>query len=347
MNPKQIETVLDSQNPITSDAQETLPGSPTPQTPNLAFSKDNTPYLDEQDDQAPTPEAMDAISDGSSSADEEVNVNTANLEKAYLKRPSSAPLRKDPIKQRKSTVKAIEKLWVPLDRETIKSFNELSSIATEKILTTLNNSSNRQGKILETQRVLSCHWTSESQPKSFCARLKVTKLPLLKSLPIRTRDLLDPVSRALDTAVVQQRKELLEAKLLAEKKELETLETYYKSVSATLELDQEYLSEFTKYTQDITAQLDTDTKENRNLFGLDETSPTLDRFQQHHQANGLFNLTDQLKRFHPEKDTQVRGLLAKFESTLSAIDPSFTKFQGYMDFINVKDGSLNDRDQFT
>lgn len=307
--------------------------SPTPQTPNLNLSRENTPFLEDLDHSNNT--TGKGVFNSDVSADEGSVYNNLDLSRAQKRLSESVP-RIDTIK-RKVTAKAIEKNWVPLDKECLKSFSELSSNALSKVKDQLQNSSNRQAKILEMERIISGHWTSETLPKSFLTRLKITKLPLIKSLPIKTRDSLDVHYKCLEVEQVETRKAQLEESLRTELKELEKLETYFNTARKLLDLDQEYLAEFQKTKSEVKSQLEQEIQENRDKYKLHISKDSTNDVKLYNEPKLD---TTGARNFDPEEDPQVSKILKKLNNSISAIGPTMHKFQKHTERLKLIEQKL-------
>lgn len=317
--------------PFTSISKE---NSPTPKTPNLDLSRENTPFLDEPD------HLNNVLSKGNSnsevSAEDGSVFKSLDFSKAQLKRLSEALPRVDSIK-RKVTAKAVEKNWLSLDKETLNSFYELCNNSSNKVKEQLQNSSNRQAKLLETERVLLSHWTSETLPKSFFTRVKVSKLPLIKSLPIKTRESLDFSYRPLDVDQVEKRRAQLEENLQAELKELEKLEAYYTSAKKLLDLDQEYLVEFQKTRSETKSQLEQEIQESRDKHKLHKCKKSSNDVKLYNKQKPSAN---DVQVFNPEQDSEVRRALEKLNKNISTAGPSLHRLQGFTEHLKLIEQKL-------
>lgn len=148
--------------------------------------------------------------------------------------------------KKRVTSKAIDKLWTTLDPAALKSMESLCEISMSKVLERFEGSAAGDATLAQVQRVLAQHWLSTSVGKSFLARLSVTKLPPLASLMVRMKGLPNTDFNPLDLDHINHRKGACEAYLLAEMKQLHSLEAYYNSVQNMYRLDQQYLAEFRK-----------------------------------------------------------------------------------------------------
>lgn len=319
---------------ITPSASYSKENSPTPQTPNLALSRESTPYVYEQDHLDDT--TSKSISTSDVYANGESISNSLDYSRAQLKRLADGFPRSDASKK-KVTAKTIEKNWVPLDKECLNSFIELSSSASNKVKDQLQNSSNRQAKILETERLLSSHWTSETLPKSFCTRLKVTKLPSIKSLPIKSRDSLDMPCKPLEVELVEKRRAHLEEHLRTELKELEKLEAYYNSAKKLLDQDQEYFTEFQKTKMEVKLQLKQEIQENRNKYKLHGNKVLSNNLKLY---SGPMPGASSPLNFDPKEDQQVSNILKTLDSSISTITPIMPKFEKHMRRIKLIEQKL-------
>ncbi|KAF8005473.1 hypothetical protein HF325_000930 [Metschnikowia pulcherrima] len=153
--------------------------------------------------------------------------------------PAQAPLASIEKQKKRVTGRAIEKQWVCLESESFRSFENLCTISMNSVLERYNDSKQRDTKVAETQRIFTQHWLSTKLPKSFLARLKITKLPPLRSLVVKMRGGNEETFDPLNVDQVNLRKTVSETYLLAELKQLESLEAYKNSLENTYKLDLE------------------------------------------------------------------------------------------------------------
>lgn len=313
------------------DAQKET--SPTPPTPNLALSRENTPYLDDHDPQETGPN-----SEASSSAEEGEPSANLDLSRAKLKRTLDAPVRRD---LKRKVIKGIEKLWVHPDHKTLAAISKLSTISVNLIAELLKESSNPKAKTIEAERILSTHWTSDTGPKSFLARLKMTKLPLLKTLHVRARGSLDEPVRALDIQLITERHSALVDQLNEELKELQKLETYYKSANALYEKDQKHLSELRASSATQRAQLSKEIQENMVTFKLHKDPIPAKQPECNEKAREARSG----RRFDPAQDPDVSSLLHELNRSLGGMDRDIFKMQEYVNHLSVLEQPIQDHTQ--
>lgn len=312
-----------------------------PQTPNLAFSRENTPYLGDEDHLNQSNGGSAATSDTEHSGEEAPKPSTLDISRAKLKRPLDAPVKRE--YKKKAYPKLLEKLWIPLDREALSSFEELSKNAVKKVIERLADSSNRQAKAAETERVLAGHWTSDLALKSFTARLKMTRLPLLRSLQIRARDSLDETFKALDPEVVRQRQKMLEAHLRAELKELAKLEAYYTSTEKQMLRDREGLVELKETATRTQRHYKEVISENREKYKLQQAEGL-----EHKNILLVKELIDVDKSyetsgavFHPDTDPEVSALLQQIQGGFAAVKLPFSKMHEYLEHLSILEQQIH------
>lgn len=203
--------------------------------------------------------------------------------------------------------KVIDRLWTKLEPEQFRSLDNLFNVALNKSLERYKGSANEHYKVAEAQRVLSHHWASEKLPKSFLARLKMTKLPPVKSLQVRMRGAKAEEYDLLDIDQAQRKKAMYEAYLLAENQQLQELQAYHKSIKKAFDEDSKYLEEFKKTTASIQAQTTRETEEKKKLFHLDVPHAADDI----NLSNIPTPIPDNLASasFNPNKDSDVKQLL--------------------------------------
>lgn len=324
---------LTNQNEISSTEFTQKDTSPTPPTPNLTVSRENTPYQDDPDLLRSGPN-----SEGGSSEDESTSLLNLDFSRAKLKRPLDATVKRDP---KRKLIKGIEKLWVPLDQKTLASISELSKLSAKLVTELLKKSSNREAKTMEAHRILEAHWTSDANPKSFLARLKMTRLPLLKSLHVRARGPQDESPKVFDVKLTKTRLSIVEAQLNEELKELHKLDAYYKSVKALFEKDQKYLADLRASLATQQGQLQEDIKENMKKFGLHKNPlPT------EHTKCIENPRKERIERlFNPNQDPDVCGLLQEVKTSLEGMEGGVFKMQEYLNHLNVIDQHMQGRRQ--
>lgn len=293
------------------------------QTPNLDLSRENTPYFEECDRMDVHQETFQK-SETSSSGDEGTRSQSSNLRRAQTKRLADAPPgKKDPKK--KVFHKAFCKLWVPLDFDSLRHISELCSMASRRVVERLDSSSDQHAKKYEAQRLISSHWTNETFPKSFCARLKLSKLPNIKSLPVKVHDASPEPYKPLDIYLLQRRKAALEKRLVAELEELDKLEKYYDSAKSRLHDEIELLEEIKRGTSELQDSYEREIQEKRATFKLQDKLMT----------NSLKNLRliqlpvdavpdSLIAFFDPDQDEEVSQLMKGIATNLSNQFPDDT-----------------------
>ncbi|OBA23450.1 hypothetical protein METBIDRAFT_21125, partial [Metschnikowia bicuspidata var. bicuspidata NRRL YB-4993] len=230
------------------------------------------------------------------------------------------PLAVKETHRKRVTSKLIEKQWETLGNETFTSFEKLCGISMNNVLERFTHSKQSHSKISETQRILTQHWLSTKLPKSFSARLKVTKLPPLKSLIVRMRGDKEASFDPLNIDQVKLRKTVLETYLLAELKQLESLESYRSSLQGAYDLDLEYLNDFKKTTSKLRGQISQERNKNaRELRFEPENSQKID-IQLAQKAPLINTATLARARFDPDEDGDVKQLLDELHDEVSKLD---------------------------
>lgn len=210
---------------------------------------------------------------------------------------------------RRVSAKLIEKLWTVLSFDVFKLFEKLCTISLTKVLERFAGGPNADHKISETQRVLWERWFSEDDPRSFLARLKMTKLPPVKSLNARARGMKDDEFDPLSIDQVLHKKAICETYLLAELTQLEDLEKYYQNLKVTHEQDAKYLSEFTKTARSLGAQVAQEKLERSQELHLDDVPEVVEDINLQTQRK--------LSLFDPNKDDEIRKLLLELDAGLN------------------------------
>lgn len=215
--------------------------------------------------------------------------------------------------------KVIDRLWTRLEPDQFRSLDNLFTVAMNKTLQRYKGSTNEHYKVAEAQRVLSHHWTSDKLPKSFLARAKMTKLPPLKSLQMRMRGVKADSHDLLDIDQTNRKKALYEAYLLAEKQQLQELQTYYKSIKKAFDEDSRYLEEFKKTTAAIQAQNTKEIEEKKAQYHLDG----LKQDDELGLGSGPAPIPKEFVQalFDPDEDPDVRELLEAVQSKMEEIAP--------------------------
>lgn len=336
-----ISTTLDSgalvENLELKSRESTSPQqTPDPMTPSLQISREQTP--DDSDlDTASNFSADDSnlsendfslkrggshlvpglakrVKIGPTATQEDSDIDTQNS--AASENPNSiintenqhpAGLQKESYLRRVSA-KLIEKLWTVLSFDAFKLFEKLCTISLTKVLERFAGGPNADQKIAETQRVLWERWFSEDDPRSFLARLKMTKLPPVKSLNARARGMKDDEFDPLNIDQVLHKKAICETYLLAELAQLEDLEKYYQNLKATHEQDAKYLSEFTKTARNLGAQVAQEKVERSQELHLDEVPEIVEDINLH--------TLRKLSLFNPNEDEETRNLLLELDAHL-------------------------------
>lgn len=215
--------------------------------------------------------------------------------------------------------KVIDRLWTRLEPDQFRSLDTLFNIALNKTLERYKGSTNEQYKAAEAQRVLSHHWASDRLPKAFLARLKMTKLPPVKSLQVRVRGAKSEQYNLLDIDQAQRRKAMYEAYLLAETRQLQELQAYHKKIKKAFDEDSKYLEEFKKNTASIRAQNTRDAEEKRKAFHL-HVAHSVDDIS---LSNIPVPVPNELEKaqFNPNKDPEVRLLLESLQAKVEEKSP--------------------------
>lgn len=308
------------------------------EVPDLTFSREQTPDTDYYDDdtasvyseqrnsQTPQPEERSSKRSGNGILETDKAVKRIRSDTVLLN-PSGDNAETDPeydpenpagVRQvkvrRRVAAKVVDKLWVPLDSASLQSFENLCHISLNKVLERYHGTANQQTKVEETQRVITNNWLSSRNPKSFLARLYVSKLPPLKSLQVRMKGVKNDGHDSLNIDLVLRRKKVSEAFLLAELEQLSSLEAYYKTLSTMHELDAKYLHDFKKTTATLRAQ-------HVEEKAVKMAQLHLDSLEAVHEDIALTNRPTPASavgsKFDPNKDDDVRELLEILDTKIT------------------------------
>lgn len=248
-----------------------------------------------------------------------------------------AGVRKERVRKRVAG-KVIEKLWAPLNRESYKSFENLCDVSLNKVLERYGPSPAQRAKVLEAQKVLSHHWHSDLNARSFLARLHVTKLPPLKSLHTRIKGApaqdIDPLSIDL----VLHKKAVCETYLLAELKQLESLEQSYRALQVAFDLDSKYLSDFTKTTASLHAHIARDRQQKMEELHLDKATPIAKHSHSSTQPLPLLR-----GRFSPNDDPDIQRMLQDISQVVDDFKEPVRELLDYCDKLDLIQSKLNAR----
>lgn len=336
--------------------ENTEPGASRPNTESPYTSA--SPFTETSVSRGQTPDASDFYASDDSysdlrqtpdASDDEANKKQGNLlavERATKRSRTDsddydpqnpAGVRKEKVRKRIAG-KVIEKLWSVLDRDSFKSFENLCDMSLNKVLERYGTSPAQRPKVMEAQRVLANHWISERNPRSFLARLSVTKLPPLKSLHVRMKGSetvnYDPLS--IDS--VLHKKAMCEAYLLAELKQLESLESNFRALQSTYELDSKYLHDFKKTTSSLQAQIAAEKLEKMKQLHLDGI-PSLTK-NVHLETQPLLG---SLSGFLPNKDEEVLLLLQNINKIIDDKREPMRQMLESCDQLDVILSKLNSR----
>lgn len=231
--------------------------------------------------------------------------------------------------------KIIDKLWTHLDPEASKSFEKLCNMSMNKVLERYQRGG-QQEKVTETQRVLANHWLSDRMPRSFLARLNVTKLPPTKSLQVRMKGIRSEDFDPLNLDQVLHKKTVCETYLSAETTQLEELEAYFHSAKSTYELDLKYLNEFKKTTSTLQSQIANERSQMQKLLHLNPDSKP-------DNINVATPIATSV--FDPNEDDQTRKLLETIENEITKIAPASVMSQllGLSDKLDIIHSNIYER----
>lgn len=329
--------------------------------PNLTLSREQTPDTDFFDDETaseyselaratPQPEESNKRPVGGIlDTERAVKRRYNDPEDSNHREASSNSFGYDPenpagVKQekirRRVAAKVIDKFWTPLDADAFQSLENLCNISLNKVLERYDGVPNPQTKVEETQRVILNNWLSTRHPKSFLARLQVTKLPPLKSLLVRMKGVRANGVDALNIDQVLRQKKVSESYLLAELEQLKSLETYYNSLKAMYELDAKYLQDFKKSTSALQAEHAKDKRTKMAELHLEPLGAAYDDI-------GLLKMSAPGKKFDPNTDSDVLLILQEIDTKVSARNFPTKKlldFGDQLDSIYSKLNSSNGND---
>lgn len=326
--------------------------------PDLSLSRERTPDTDYYDDSAsgyselargtPQPEesnkrlaggpldtdrAVKRTHSGSEHSRHESSEGPSNAHGYDPENP--AGVRQEKIRRRVAA-KVIDKFWTPLDAEGYQSLENLCDISLNKVLERYDGERNPQAKVEETQRVILNNWLSKRHPRSFLARLQVTKLPPLKSLQVRMRGVRPNSLDTLNIDLVLRQKKVSESYLLAELEQLKSLETYYKSLMTMYELDAKYLQDFKKSTSAL--QAEHAQEKQAKLAELHLEAPDL-------PSEDIALLNKPLpvlgKLFDPNTDSDVLLVLQELDKKISAANVPTKKLLDFCDQLDSIYSKLN------
>lgn len=327
--------------------------------PDLSLSRERTPDTDFYDDETaseyselargtPQPEESNKRHAGST-LDTDRAVKRTHSTSEHSRHGSSdgpsnthgydpenpAGVRQEKIRRRVAA-KVIDKFWTPLDAEGIQSLENLCNISLNKVLERYDGEHNPQAKVEETQRVILNNWLSMRHPRSFLARLQVTKLPPLKSLQVRMRGIRTNSLDTLNIDLVLRQKKVNESYLLAELEQLKSLETYYKSLKATYELDAKYLQDFKKSTSAL--QAEHAQEKQAKMAELHLEAPDFSS-----EDIALLNkpLLSLGKLFDPNTDSDVLLVLHELDKKISAANVPTKKLLDFCDQLDSIYSKLN------
>lgn len=345
-------------NPEPNFNTETTPDTPggpdspsetsaPPEEPSLVLSREQTPDPDSYASDASSSSQRTAHTSGSDSEDYPRKRPRATLARDRATVHSHADADYDPLNPagvRKERVrkrvagKVIEKLWTPLDRDSYKSFENLCDVSLNKVLERYGTSAALRAKVLEARRVLTHHWLSDKNMRSFLARLHVTKLPPLKSLHVRmkgsTPNELDPLSIDL----VLHKKAVCETYLLAELKQLEALEVSYRALQAAYDLDSKYLQDFTKTTAALHAHIAEEKQDMMKQLHLDTATPVTKNIQLTKQP-----LPFDHRRFRPNDDADIQLVLQQINRVVDDTKAPVRDLLEFCDQLDLIQNKLNAR----
>lgn len=211
--------------------------------------------------------------------------------------------------------KSIEKLWVNLDKPALHSLLILFEMSMGKTIERFEGGNNDRLKVAECQRILTENWMSERLPRSFLARLNVTKLPPLKSLVLRVKGMARDDFDPLNIDQVNRQKGTFEALLLAEMKQLAGLEGYLKSLEDLFNLDSAYLRDFKKTVAAEETRILQEKEKFEKQFDLQARLLRLPDIKLRKPCTESVD-TSALKhsRFDPNTDPEVKSLLEEINN---------------------------------
>lgn len=325
------------------------------QAPDLSLnlSREQTPNT--EDDATST---YTDLAPGSPSPDNEtgskrglapsLDIDNAVIKKARVDEikldPAQVPLASIEKQKKRVTGRAIEKQWVCLESESFRSFENLCTISMNSVLERYNDSKQRDTKVAETQRIFTQHWLSTKLPKSFLARLKITKLPPLRSLVVKMRGGYEESFDPLNVDQVNLRKTVFETYLLAELKQLESLEAYKNSLENTYNLDLEYLKDFKKTTSNLRGQISQERGHSSKELRLDLMLTKRDSSESRLKRSPLsMNLTLSDARFDPSKDSDLELLIKDIHTELCGLTKQKRELLTLSDQLDIIERQLYNR----
>ncbi|KAG2736303.1 hypothetical protein G9P44_000393 [Scheffersomyces stipitis] len=221
--------------------------------------------------------------------------------------------------------KLIDRLWEPLDPQTLDSIDRLLNIALTMTIERYGNTAGSgkfNKKMIETQKVIAKTWLNVSDSKSFRSRLEVTKVPAPSSMATNKSN---EISDILSYDQLSRRKTFLETYLNAELKQLSDLQKHYQGMEVAYQSDLEYLEEFRKTTASHAKDVNKDITNIRESLGLDARNGSSDNIK-------LTSKTDTKSSFNPDEDDATKELLQSLHSHLQSISSNTEQL-----------GSLNDK----
>lgn len=225
------------------------------------------------------------------------------------------PVMKTEHSKRRVPGKIIDKLWAPLDPNSLKSLDKIFLISLNKTLEkyNLSNSNRLSKKMTEAQNIITREWLNEDDSSSFKSRLKASKVPLPSSVFNNPKN--TPKIDIFSFDQLRRRKISLETYLLAELKQLSSLEKLYCNLEMIFELDSAYLEEFKKTTAINISRMKEEIDNKKKSLGFDDTKGE--------QEDMIPNTLKSFKLFIPSKDKDIQTLQNKLNDKLSNInDPT-------------------------
>lgn len=327
--------------------------------PDLTLSREQTPDTDFYDDEAastyselaqgtPQPEETHKRPAGGL-LDTNRAVKRTNNKTELVSETSGVQMSKSPsydpenpagVKEekirRRVAAKVIDKFWMPLDNEAFHSFENLCNISLNKVLERYDGLANPHTKVEETQRVILNSWLSTRHPRSFLARLQMTKLPPLKSLQVRMKGVKTNSQDSLNIDLVIRQKKVSESYLLAELEQLKSLETFHKNLKAMYELDAKYLQDFKKSTSALQAEHAQEKQAKMAELHLEASGAPLEDISFLNKPSLTLK-----KSFNPNTDSDVLQILQDLDRQINASNVPTKKLLDLCDQLDSIYSKLN------
>lgn len=226
--------------------------------------------------------------------------------------------------------RALEKKWEPLDPDTHRAFERLTTVALSRLLERYEGMPGGEAKAQEALQLVSRHWLSDKTAESFMTRLRVTKLPPAKTLKKKRKSLSATEPLSIDQML--HRKQVCETYIAAEMEQLRELEGVYNSHLVAYKQDHKHLALLRESVEREEKAMEREREVKRRKYGLTASGSAPDMVQP-------------APDFDPNADADVAQLLADLGAQ---IDESVSR-EAMKELFEVRRGlddvqeALNDR----